>query len=165
MSDDLSPMLPPIDPTSLARTLNALFMGFQVIGFDWKYVYVNPAAAGHGRTTPDALIGRTLFEAYPDIAHQEPLMSFLSGAMTNRTSHVFENQFTFPDGTLHWFHVRVEPVPEGICIYSVDINERKKTELKLRERLATLEARRKPLLTRMWNSLTSIGKASDFRGA
>ena len=158
MSDADTCIVPPIDPASLARTLNALFMGFQVIGFDWTYLYVNPAAAGHGRTTPGALIGRTLFDAFPDIARQEPLMTFLRQAMTNRTSHVFEHQFMFPDGGLHWFHVRVEPVPEGICIYSVDINERKKSELKLQERLAKLEGQRKPLLTRMWQFLRSMGK-------
>ena len=161
MSDASTFILPPVDPDSLARTLNALFMGFQVIGFDWKYVYVNPAAAGHGRTTPEALIGRTMFDAFPGIAHQEPLMSSMQRAMTDRTPHMFENEFTFPDGTTSWFHVRVEPVPEGICVYSVDINERKKAELALRDRLTTLEGQRRPFLTRMWRSLTSIGKASD----
>jgi PAS domain S-box-containing protein len=143
-----------VDPESLARTLNALFMGFQVIGLDWRYLYVNPAAAGHGRTTPEALIGRTMFDAYPEIAQQEPLMSYLRRAMTERTSHVFENEFAFPDGTLRWFHVRVDPVPEGICVYSVDIDERKQAELKLQQRLAALETPRPRLLKRIWDAIT-----------
>ena len=155
MPDAPTHILPSVDRESLARTLNALFMGFQVIGFDWKYVYVNPAAAGHGRTTPEALIGRAMDEAFPDISTQEPLMSFLRSAMAERTSHVFENEFTFPDGTVRWFHIRVEPVPSGICIYSVDIDERKKAEIRLTERLAMLEKRQQPLLTRMWRALTS----------
>ena len=154
MPDAATPILPPVDPNSLARTLNALFMGFQVIGFDWKYLYVNPAAAGHGRTSPAALIGRTMSEAFPDITQQEPLTSFLRAAMTERTSHAFENEFMFPDGTKRWFYVRVEPVPEGICVYSVDINDRKTTELRLYERLARLE-RRPPLLRRIWQAITA----------
>jgi PAS domain S-box-containing protein len=159
MPDAPTQCLPPVDPDSLARTLNALFMGFQVIGFDWTYLYVNPAAAGHGRSTPEALVGRTMFEAYPEIARQEPLMSHLRGAMTDRTSHVFEHEFLFPDGTLHWFHVRVDPVPEGICVYSVDINDRKQAEIKLRERVAALEGERPPLLKRIWHALTSTRHA------
>ena len=65
MAEATTPINLPLDTASLAGTLNALFMGFQVIGFDWKYLYVNAAAAGHGRSTPEALIGRTMFEAYP----------------------------------------------------------------------------------------------------
>ncbi len=159
MPDAPTQCLPPVDPESLALTLNALFMGFQVIGFDWTYLYVNPAAAGHGRSSPEALIGRTMFEAYPEIGQQEPLMTFLRGAMTDRRSHVFENEFAFPDGTVRWFHVRVDPVPAGICVYSVDINERKQAELRLRERLAEFEGQRPPLLKRLWQAITSTRKA------
>ena len=158
MPDASTQCLPPVDPESLARTLNALFMGFQVIGFDWTYLYVNPAAAGHGRTSPEALIGRSMLEVYPGIDQQEPLFSVLRRAMTDRTSHVFENQFAFPDGTLRWFHVRVDPVPEGICIYSVDINDRKRAEIKLHERLAKLEGERPPLLKRLWQAMTLTRK-------
>ena len=156
MPDALSPCLPPVDPEALARTLNSLFMGFQIIGFDWKYVYVNTAAAAHGHTTPEALIGRGLFESFPGIEHQEPLMSLLRRAMTERTGHVFEHEFTFPDGTKRWFQIRIEPVPEGICVYSVDINERRLEEQRLRAQLAELK-NRPPLLTRIWRSLTSGG--------
>jgi len=158
MSDAPTQCLPPVDPESLARTLNALFMGFQIIGFDWTYLYVNPAAAGHGRTSPEALIGRSMLEVYPGIDQQEPLISVLRRAMTDRTSHVFENEFAFPDGTLRWFYVRVDPVPEGICVYSVDINERKQAELKLRARLTALEGRRPRLWKRLWQSITSAHK-------
>ena len=154
MPDAISPCLPPIDPETLARSLNSLFMGFQVIGFDWKYLYVNTAAAAHGRTTPDALIGRGMFEVFPEIEHQEPLISLMRRAMTDRTRHVFENEFTFPDGTNRWFHVRVEPVPEGICVYSVDINDRRTEEVQLREQLAAHQGRQ-PLLKRIWRALTS----------
>jgi hypothetical protein len=46
--------------------------------------------------------------------------------MAERTTHVLENQFTFPDGSQHWFELRVQPVPGGICVYSSDIDERKR---------------------------------------
>ena len=158
MTDALAPCLPPVDPETLARTLNSLFMGFQIIGFDWKYLYVNTVAAAHGNTTPEALIGRGLFEAFPGIEDQEPLMSLLRRAMAERTGHVFEHEFTFPDGTKRWFQIRIEPVPEGICVYSVDINERRLEEERLRAQLVALQ-NRPPLLKRIWRALTSGGQS------
>ena len=36
--------------------------------------------------------------------------------MEERVPQVFENEFTFPDGTKRWFELRVQPAPEGICV-------------------------------------------------
>lgn len=49
--------------------------------------------------------------------------------MTQRSSESFDNLFTFPDGQSRWFDLRIEPTEEGICIYSLDIHERKLREL------------------------------------
>ena len=48
--------------------------------------------------------------------------------MDERRSEVLENQFTFPDGTSRWFELRIQPVPAGICIYSSDIEDRKRRQ-------------------------------------
>jgi PAS domain-containing protein len=110
------------DPVRAA--LECLAEGFQIIGPDWRYVYVNPAAARHGRRDASALIGKSMVEAYPGI-EQTPLFVVLRTCMEKRTSEVVENQFTFPDGTRQWFELRIRPVPAGICIYSADIESRK----------------------------------------
>lgn len=114
------------------RTLDSLIEGFQIIARDWTYVYVNPVAAGHGRTTPGALIGQRMWDVYPDIRESE-VFGVLSRAMTERTSETIETLFTFPDGVTRWFEVRVSPVPEGICIQSLDIQARKDVEAAHRE--------------------------------
>lgn len=125
---ELPGLLPPtIDEAPLRRALDCLREGFQIIGFDWKYIYVNPAAARHGRRSPAELVGRTMTEAYPGIG-ETPLFGILRRCMHERTGHVCENQFTFPDGSRRWFEIRVQPVPEGICVYSADIEERKQAE-------------------------------------
>jgi len=49
------------------RTLDHLLEGCQIIGPDWRYLYVNAAAAQHGMRSPEELIGRTMMEAYPGI--------------------------------------------------------------------------------------------------
>jgi hypothetical protein len=59
---------PSADPVRSA--VDCLRVGFQVIGFDWRYVYVNPAAAAHGRRTVAQLSGRTMMECYPGIVRR-----------------------------------------------------------------------------------------------
>lgn len=46
-----------------------------------------------------------------------------------------ENEFRFPDGAVGWFELRMEPLPVGVVILSIDITERKKAE----ERVEQLE--------------------------
>jgi len=48
-------------------TLESMMEGVQIIGFDWRYRFVNSACAKQGRGTVDALLGRTMMEAYPGI--------------------------------------------------------------------------------------------------
>lgn len=123
---------PPRDP--LQRTLDSLRVGFQVIDFTWRYVYVNPAAAAHGRKTVADLQGKTMEEAFPGIS-QTDMFRALKRCMDERIPEVFDNLFAFPGGESRWFDVRVEPVPEGICVYSMDIHERKLWQLELEARV------------------------------
>jgi signal transduction histidine kinase len=121
-------------------TLDHLLEGFQIIAPDWTYVYVNPAAARHGRRTPEELHGRKMWEAYPGI-QDTPLFAVLSRCMRERTATSFENQFTFPDQTTRWFELRVVPVPEGLCVHSFDIQSRKDSDAALRRLNLELETR------------------------
>jgi signal transduction histidine kinase len=54
--------------------------------------------------------------------------------MSDRTTATLENQFTFPDGSTRWFEIRVNPVAEGICVHSIDIEDRRRAEAE-RERM------------------------------
>jgi PAS domain S-box-containing protein len=140
VSDAVSivPTSPEIDP--VRRALDCLSEGFQVIGPDWRYIYVNPAAARHGRRSADELAGRRMTEVYPGI-ETTPLFGIMRQCMEQRSAHVLENQFTFPDGTVRWFELRIQPVPGGICIYSSDIDDRKR------------RGARGPLGRRLWRFL------------
>lgn len=53
----------------------------------------------------------------------------------------FENEFTFADGSRRWFDLRIQPVPEGVCVYSVDIHEPKVKDVAQAHRVAALESR------------------------
>ncbi len=42
--------------------VGSLREGLQVIDREWRYVFMNEAAAKHGRSTPQELLGRTMME-------------------------------------------------------------------------------------------------------
>jgi PAS domain-containing protein len=75
------------DPVRTA--LDCLAEGFQIIGADWRYVYVNPAAARHGRRNASDLIGRAIVDAYPGI-EETPMFGVLRRCMEQRTSEVHD---------------------------------------------------------------------------
>jgi PAS domain S-box-containing protein len=128
MSETVSVHPPAVDRDPVRASLDCLREGFQIIGVDWTYVYVNPAAARHGRRGSEELIGRPISEMYPGIERTE-VFEVMRKCMAERTTHVLENEFTFPDGSRRWFELRIQPVPTGICVYSSDIDDRKRREL------------------------------------
>ena len=108
-------------------TLDGMIEGCQMIGFDWRYIYVNEAAARQGRRSREELLGQTMMESYPGIDQTE-MFSVLDLCMRERSSRRLENEFRYPDGTSSWFELNIQPVPEGIFILSMDISDRKQAE-------------------------------------
>ncbi len=119
-------------------TLESIMEGCQLLGFDWRYLYLNPAAATQNRRSRSELLGRTMQDVWPGIEATE-VFATLSRCMKERISSHAEIEFTFPDGNPGWFDVRVQPVPEGIFLLSIDISERKKAERALHELNESLE--------------------------
>ena len=106
------------------RTLDTMLEGCQIIGFDWRYLYVNDMAAHHGQRPKHELLGYTMMEAYPGV-EKTGLFTVLQRSMQERCIARIENEFTYPDGTSAWFELNIQPVPEGIFILSLDITARK----------------------------------------
>ncbi len=107
--------------------LDAMLEGCQIIGFDWRYLYINDAAARHGQYAKETLVGHTMMEMYPGI-EKTKLFEVLQVCMNSRSSHQMENEFLYPDGKRGWFELSIQPVPEGVFILSIDITERKRAE-------------------------------------
>jgi PAS domain S-box-containing protein len=114
--------------------------GLQVIGFDWKYIYVNNAVVKQGKRTKDQLIGHTMMQNYPGI-EKTGLFTALRQCMELRLPQHFENKFTFPDESIGWFELSIQPVSQGIMILSMDITDRKKAEEALKKLNEELETR------------------------
>ena len=106
--------------------------GCQIIGPDWRYLYVNDAVTRQGRQPKENLLGHTIMEVYPGIENTE-LFTFMQRCMQERVPHKMENEFIYPDGDRGWFDIRIRPVPQGIFILSIEITKRKEALDELRE--------------------------------
>jgi PAS domain S-box-containing protein len=122
----------PLTNEHVRRALDDLIEGCQLIGPDFDYLYLNAAAAAHGRSTIDSLIGYRMTEVYPGI-DRTPMFAELRRCMNDRAYVAMENEFTYPDGTTAWFELRMQPVPDGVFILSMDVTERRQASQALRD--------------------------------
>jgi PAS domain S-box-containing protein len=128
----------------LKISLDSMLEGCQIIDYDWRYIYVNEAAAKQGRKKKEELLGYTMMQVYLGI-DRTIMFSHLRNCMTNRVPHQMDNEFTFPDGSKGWFELHMEPVPGGVLILSIDITKEKEEEAeinKYRYRLEEVVAQR-----------------------
>jgi PAS domain S-box-containing protein len=121
-------------------TLGSLLEGCQLFDFDFRYLYLNDAAARQNRRPNSELIGHRMPDVWPGI-EATPVFAMLKRCLEERVPLQSEVEFRFPDGHVGWFDTRVRPVPEGIFVLSTDISERKAAEHALRDLNERLEHR------------------------
>jgi two-component system cell cycle sensor histidine kinase/response regulator CckA len=117
---------------ALRVSVDSLLEGVQVIDRDWRYLYVNEAACRHGARAEGELLGRTMMACFAGIEQTE-MFRMLERVMVTRQSEKMLSQVTFPGGATGWFEVRAQPVPDGICVLSVDVTERERLQAALRQ--------------------------------
>jgi len=123
------------------HTLDNMLEGCQIIGFDWRYLYLNDVAAEQGRQSKDALVGRTMMDAYPGIEKTD-MFAALRRCMEERKPHRMVNDFTYPDGSTACFELSIQPIPAGIFILSSDITSFQEARESIRTQLTRLAALR-----------------------
>lgn len=123
------------------RTLDQMLEGCQIIGFDWRYLYVNDAVCRHGRKTQAELLGHTMMEVYPGI-DATPVFAAIRRCMEERTPITVENEFRYADATSGWFEVSIQPVPEGVLVLSIECTAKKRAERETERQLDHLKALR-----------------------
>ena len=104
------------------RTLEAMPSGFLSLDDEWRFTVLNAAAErllGHDRSQ---LLGRSLWEAFPDTVG-DVFEGTYRTAVATQTPRTFEAYYPAPLDT--WYEILCWPTPDGLSLYFADINERK----------------------------------------
>jgi PAS domain S-box-containing protein len=116
-----------------SRMLENMLEGCLIFTEELRYLYVNAAAARHSRRPKDQLLGRLLTEVVPGV-ESTALYAELESCVKARRASKLETEFTFEDGEVAWFEISIEPVPEGLFVFSIETTERRRAEALLRDR-------------------------------
>jgi len=109
----------------LRSTLDNMIEGCQIIGFDWRYLYINDAAERHNQRSKEELMGKKYMDMWPGIESTE-VFAVIKRCLEEHVDHIMENEFEFPDGSKGWFELKIQSIPDGVFILSYDITVRKK---------------------------------------
>jgi PAS domain S-box-containing protein len=112
-----------------SRALENINDAYFAIDRDWRLVYANRNfLTRYGRAPAAEVLGRTLWEIYPQLAGTE-METRYRRAMEERTSDVFEMRSYLSD---RWFRVALEPTEDGLAVSATDLSALKRTEEELR---------------------------------
>lgn len=108
------------------RVLESMGDGFYAVDREWRFTYVNARAEQLLGRAREALLGRSIWDEFPDAAGDSPFWHHYQEAMRAGTSQAFEAYYPEPlDG---WFAIRVWPTTEGLSVYFVEITAQKRLE-------------------------------------
>lgn len=146
------------------RVFDNLIEGVQVISPDFNYVYVNNAVISQSKKSSAELIGNKMAEVFPGIQETE-MFRLLQKCLSSGEVCQMLNEFVFPDGSLGWFQLRMQPVDEGVLIMSFDITPLKKLEIELLELNASLEDKVKRRTAALEASLDREKELNELKSA
>ena len=122
----------------LGTTLESITEAFLTVDLDWKFTYVNKETERLLQRDRQYLLGRMLWEEYPE------LVGGIADTEFRRAMHehcTVEFDIYFPPLN-RWFKVRAYPSSEGLAVYCRDISASrrlqkfKNEQMKLLERMA-----------------------------
>ena len=111
------------DPRELsaASVLERMSDGFIALDRDWRFTYANARGAELQNRSAESLIGRNLFEVYPDAVGTSFEQAYRKAMTEGVPAHV--EAYYPPLG--RWFDQRVYPTADGIAVFFVDVTERR----------------------------------------
>jgi PAS domain S-box-containing protein len=113
--------------------LESISDGFNAFDREWRYTYVNSAAAIMVGKLPQELLGKNVWEVWPHASDSPFGVAYRRAVAENVTLRV---EAFYPEPLNAWFEVRCYPSPEGLSLFFTNTTERKRAE----ERMHLLES-------------------------
>ncbi|HYF29616.1 MAG TPA: PAS domain S-box protein [Chitinophagaceae bacterium] len=101
--------------------------GFIALDSNWRYVYINEKIGQMIRRDPQSLIGKVVWEEFPDAVGSDTYKAFATAMAEQRYMH---NVDYYAPLDL-WQENHIYPSPDGISVFIRDITEKKRAELAL----------------------------------
>ena len=121
----------------LSDVLESITDAFFTVDREWRFTYINPKAAEVTGRPREELLGKVLWEEFPEAvgtAYHENAMR----AVRDRRAIDFEAYYPPPLDL--WTEMRIYPTPDGVAVYYQDISARKHAEDALRRSEAITSA-------------------------
>jgi PAS domain S-box-containing protein len=114
--------------------LESITDGFIALNHEWHYIYVNQKAETLLHRQQSDLLGKTIWETFPDILGS-PMETSVRRAVAEQVTVDLEF-FYAPFDT--WFEIHCYPLSEGLSIYFRDISDRKRIENERQQAVSAL---------------------------
>ncbi|MGY1721353.1 SpoIIE family protein phosphatase [Blastococcus sp. SYSU DS0552] len=137
----------------LAQILETMAVGFLALDSDWTITHVNGEGeriTGYSRAD---LLERNVWEAFPEAVGSDFEERYRE-AVRSGQSVTFESYYPAPLDV--WVEVRAVPTPEGLSLYFLDINGRRRVQ-----QAADLAAARERLLSSITEELAATLDADE----
>src|SRR5690606_34557072 len=96
---------------------------------NWAFTYVNREAERLSGKTGPALLGRSLWEVFPEVVGTDIERNYRR-AVANHVATQFETYYAKGD---LWLDVHAYPSDEGLAVYFRDVSQRRRDEMALRK--------------------------------
>ena len=116
------------------RILESISEGFIFVDANWTIRYANSVYAKLARSTEKELVGRNLWEAFPETVDTR-FGAIYRDAMLNQKEAEIEDYYEPLDA---WFHVHLYPTNDGIAMFVADVTSERRQQqaLLVSEKLA-----------------------------
>ena len=108
---------------------NSISDGVAAVDTDWRFTYLNAEAERLLQRSRAELLGRNMWEAFPEGGDSTAFEAYRKARDENR---LVTAEFFYPP-LKTWFSVRAFPHENGLTIYFQDVSQRIETEEKLRQ--------------------------------
>jgi PAS domain S-box-containing protein len=122
---------------NLTTTLESITDAFYTLDHEWRFTYVNPEAERLFQRSRGDLIGRTLWDEFPDAEGRE-IGQHYRRAIASNCSVKF---VSYKELWNTWFEINAYPSESGLTVYFRDVSERHIAQEALRSLNESLEAK------------------------